>query len=83
MLIQSKAAPSKYVAVDSVAITNQKPGRSVLGECLDDLLASPSSGRMGYNVEMDDVPAVGTHYNKGEEYAERGYRDAEEVDSDE
>ncbi len=70
------------VAVDSIAITNEKPRHCIIGNRLDDLLGSPSSGRMGCHVEMDDVPTVMTHHNKGEEYAKGCGRDGEEVDGD-
>jgi hypothetical protein len=59
----------KHVAIDSITIANQKPGRRVIGECLDHLLCRPFSRWVSDNVEMDDVLAVMTHHDEGEEYA--------------
>ena len=65
------------MAVDSVAITNQKSRRRLFGERFDNLLGRPICGRMRRNVEMNDMPSIVAQHNKGEEYAESSRRDGE------
>jgi hypothetical protein len=49
---------SKLSAEDAVAIADEKPGRRVVGEGLDNLLRRPSRGRGVGHVEMYDSAAV-------------------------
>lgn len=72
----------KSVTVDSIAITNQKTWRGIIGERFDDLLGSPLSRRIGSDVEVNDVSSVVTQHDKGEKYVKRGCGDGEEVDAD-
>ncbi len=72
----------KHVAVNTIAITNQKTWRSIIGKRFNDLLSRPLGCRMRRYVEMDNVSAVVTQYHKSEKYAKRRCRDGEEVDGD-
>jgi len=49
---------SKLSAEDAGAIADEKPGRRVVGEGLDNLLRRPSRGRGVGHVEMYDSAAV-------------------------
>ncbi len=51
---------TEYVAVDTVTISEQKPGNLVIRECLDYLLCHPLSRRVGRDVEVYCNASVGT-----------------------
>src|SRR3989454_6654288 len=74
---------SKLSAEDAVAIADEKPGRRVVGEGLDNLLRRPSRGRGVGHVEMYDSAAVMEKDYEHVEHAERRRRGHdEEVDRD-
>ena len=68
--------------VDSVAITNQKSQRCIVRKGLDHLLRSPVGCRMSGDIEMHDMSAILAEDNEGEQNAERGRRNGEEIDGD-
>ena len=64
------AFPEK-LAVDSVAITNEKPRCGIIEKRFDDLLSRPFSRRIGCNVEMNNHPPIMAKNDKREKHAER------------
>src|SRR5207245_4523458 len=72
----------KLSAEDAVAIADEKPGRRVVGEGLDNLLRRPSRGRGIGHVEMYDSAAVMEEDYEHVEHAERRRGHDEEVDRD-
>ena len=73
---------SKLSAEDAVAITDEKPGRRVVREGLDNLLRRPSRGRGVGHVEMYDSAAVMEEDYEHVEHAEHRRGHDEEVDRD-
>src|SRR5450631_1684667 len=67
-------------AVDAVAIPHQVLRCAVIWERFDDLLRSPSSGRVVGDVEMQDAAAIVGQDDKDVEDAKGRGRDGEEVD---
>lgn len=75
-------ALAEELAVDPVAIANQKTRRCIIGERLDNLLGRPDCSRVRCHAEVDDSAALVAQHDKGEKYAECSGRDGEEVNRD-
>lgn len=45
----------KDVAIDSISIADQEPGRCIVRKCLNDLPCRPLGRWIGCDVEMDNV----------------------------
>ena len=71
---------AKLVTLDAVAVTDHAPGRRVLGEGFDDLLARPSRTRDLGDVEMKNAPAIAGQDEEDVEDAEGRRGQGEEID---
>ncbi len=71
----------KEVAVDSVAITNQKPRCFLVRKGLDDLLCGPFRRWVRRHIEVHDMSSIVAQYDKREQYAKCRCRHREEVDA--
>src|SRR5262249_45993659 len=74
--------PTELIAVDLVAISQEKARRSLFREGLDNLLCGPSSRRMPGHVEVNHSSAIMGKYDKHEQHAEGRCRNGEEIDRD-
>jgi hypothetical protein len=81
-LFDSHAAnPIREVrTIDPVAVTEQIPGRRLVGERFHDLLGGPPRRRMICDVEVNDRPLMVPENHKADEDAEVQGDDCEEVD---
>jgi hypothetical protein len=70
---------AELVAEDAVSVADQVPGRRVLGEGFDDLLAGPGGARKLGDVEVKNTAAVVGEDEEDVEDAEGGRGDREEV----
>ena len=57
---------AEEIPIDGIAITNQKPWRSIIGKRFDDLLSRPLGCRMCGDIEMHDVSSVVPQNHKSE-----------------
>lgn len=73
---------AKCVAVDSIAITNQKSWCLIEGKSLDDLLCRPFGCGVRGDVEVDDVTTVVAKHNEREQDPKRSGGHCEEVNGD-
>src|SRR5207237_3127537 len=73
---------SKLSAEDAVAIADEKPGRRVVGEGLDNLLRPPSRGSGGGDVERYDAAAGVEEDDEHVERADSRRGQDEEVERD-
>ena len=70
------------VAVDSVAITNQKPRCFLIWKGFDDLLCGPIRRRVRRDIEMHDMSSIVAQYDKREQYAKCRCRHREKINTD-
>jgi hypothetical protein len=73
---------SKGGAVDAIPIAEERAGRLVPRERLDDLLRGPLGGRMLGHVAMHHTPAPVSEDHEDEEHAERHRRHDKKVQGD-
>ena len=57
---------AEELAVNPIAVTNQKPWRIVIRKGFDNLLRGPFRRRMRGDVEMHDVPSIMAQYDERE-----------------
>ncbi len=67
-------------AVDPVVISYQEARRFVIREGLDDLLAGPSCGRVGRDVEVNDPTAIMSKDDEAVQQLKTNGRHDEEID---
>jgi len=61
----------EVVAVDAVAIADEKSRRFIVREGLGDLLGSPLGMRVRGDIEVNDLAPVVTHYDEDVQNAQR------------
>src|SRR5215471_20211321 len=62
-LLDAHSIDSRYegLAVNSIAVSNHKPGSAPFRKCFDDLLCGPNRRQMLRDVEVDDASTIVRH----------------------
>src|SRR3989442_2834899 len=75
-------ALAEGVAVDGVAIAEERGRGGIVGEGVHDLLGRPRSAGMRGNVEVEDAPAIVSEHDEDEQDAQVRGRNGEEIEGD-
>src|SRR5215468_4404956 len=65
--------------VDSVAVSNHKPGSAVFRKCFDNLLCRPNRRGMLRDIEVDDASTIVRQDNEDIEDSQANCSDCEEI----
>ena len=66
-------------AVDSVPVSNHKPGSAVFRKCFDDLLCRPNRRGMLRDIEVDDTATIMRHDDEHIEDSQTNRCDCKEI----